>query len=567
MRYFRQPGSRPRPPFGASAHALLLAIGLALFSGTATWTAFVLVERWASAPEWLAPLLGFVLALAVLLLAAIVVARLALAPLEILAQTAARFSGFVGSANDAFGSLAGALKLMKARLDDSQRRIESLAFVDPVTQLPNQERFQSAIEEGLSRLASEQSSVLVAVFGLRRISKHTRALDLHAARGLIKIVAERVVQAVRRAEGANRAAIVARLGAEQFGVYLPVASAAEAARFIQNVNSMLNEPLDWRGTSLFAAACAGGAIAPRDGRDAESLIRRARIAESGAERAPSQILMFSVEQDRKASSHLNLEREMRGALERNEFRAFFQPKVNLVSGRVEACEALARWVRPDQTIVGPGRFVPIAEEGGLIGVLSDSILRDACWKAAAWARAGHAVKVAVNISALQLHSDRFATGVLNTLSSAGLAPNLLELEITESVAMSHPEVTGRIIRPLREAGVRLAIDDFGCGHSNLAALSILPFDVIKIDQQFVRALEKGGERAAAIIDMILALARSLHLEVVAEGVERRAEADFMASRGCHLAQGFLYGAAVSAVEFADMLARQRPTSASEGCAA
>jgi EAL domain-containing protein (putative c-di-GMP-specific phosphodiesterase class I) len=556
-----------RLPSGASAHALRLAAGLALFSSVATWAVLAIVPGWIAAPGWLAALASVGAASLVLAPAAIMAARLALGPLEKLAQDAARQSGFVASGSDVFRALAGSLKLLQARLDHSQRRADALAFVDPVTQLPNQERLRNAIEEGLARSPSEQTAALVAVFSLRRISKHAQTLDPHAAHDLAKIAAERVVQAARRAEGASNTALVASLGAEQFGVYLPLTNVAQATRFVQTVNSALNEPLHWRGASLFAGACAGAALGPRDGRDADTLIRRARIAESSADRAPANIRIFSTELDRKASSHLSLEREMRAALERNEFRAYFQPKMNLVSARVEACEALARWVRPDQTIVGPGRFVPIAEESGLIGELSDAILREACWKAAAWARAGHAIKVAVNVSALQLHSDRFATGVLDTLSSAGLAPSLLELEITESIAMSDPEVTGRIIQPLREAGVRLAIDDFGCGHSNLAALSILPFDVIKIDQQFVRALEKGGERAVAIVDMILALARSLRLEVVAEGVERRAEADFMAARGCHWAQGFLYGAAVSAPEFAELLARQTPRTVSEDHAA
>lgn len=565
MRVF--PRSRFRLPRGAAAHALGLAVGLALFSGAFACAVFATIQGWEFAPAWLTSFGGALFALSVLVLAAALVARRALAPLEGLARIAARNSGLTVQ-GDPYASLVGALNLMKARLADAQTRLEALAFVDPVTQLPNQERFQGAIEEGLSRAAGERSNSVVAVFGLRRISKHAQALEPHAARALTKMAAERVVRAVRAAEGGGGRAIVARLGAEQFGVYLANMSApTEASRFVQCVNATLNEPFEWRGTSMFAGACAGAAIAPRDGSDAASLIRRARIAESEAERALSRVRFFSAELDRKAASHLNLEHEMRGALERNEFRAHFQPKINLASGRIEACEALARWVRPDQTIIGPGRFVPVAEESGLIGVLSDSILRDACWKAAAWARAGRPVKVAVNVSALQLHSARFATDVLRTISDAGLAPELLELEITESVAMGDPEATGRIVKPLRDAGVRLAIDDFGCGHSNLAALSILPFDVIKIDQQFIRALERGGERAAAIVDMILALARSLRLEVVAEGVERRAEADFMAARGCHWAQGFFYGAAVSAPEFAELLARQAEPTVSENYAA
>jgi EAL domain-containing protein (putative c-di-GMP-specific phosphodiesterase class I) len=243
-------------------------------------------------------------------------------------------------------------------------------------------------------------------------------------------------------------------------------------------------------------------------------------------------------------------------LERNEFRAYFQPKINLATGRIEACEALARWVRPDRTIVSPGRFIPVAEESGLIGPLSEAIMREACWKAAAWARAGMPAKVAVNVSALQFRDDRFAEHVLQIVHHAGLAPNNLELEITESVVMENPDRALKIIAPLRAAGVRLAIDDFGCGHSSLAALSKLPFDVIKIDQQFIRALERGEDQAAAIIDMILALGRSLHLEVVAEGVEQTQQAEFMAARGCHWVQGFLYGAAVSAPEFAELLRKQ-----------
>jgi EAL domain-containing protein (putative c-di-GMP-specific phosphodiesterase class I) len=160
------------------------------------------------------------------------------------------------------------------------------------------------------------------------------------------------------------------------------------------------------------------------------------------------------------------------------------------------------------------------------------------------------------VSALQFRDDRFAERVLQIVRHAGLAANSLELEITESVAMENPERALRLIEPLRAAGVRMAIDDFGCGHSSLAALSKLPFDVIKIDQQFIRALDRGEAQAGVIIEMILALAGKLDLEVVAEGVERREHKDFVAARGCHWAQGFLYGAAVSAADFAELLRKQ-----------
>jgi EAL domain-containing protein (putative c-di-GMP-specific phosphodiesterase class I) len=248
---------------------------------------------------------------------------------------------------------------------------------------------------------------------------------------------------------------------------------------------------------------------------------------------------------------------MRDGLERNEFRAYFQPKINLANGRIEGAEALARWVRPDRTIVSPARFIPVAEESGLIAPLSEAILREACWKAAAWARAGAPAKVAVNVSSLQFRDERFAERVLQIVQHAGLAPSNLELEITESIAIEDPERALRAIEPLRQSGIKLAIDDFGCGHSSLAALSKLPFDIIKIDQQFLRALLRGESHAAAIVEMILALARTLGLEIVAEGVEQREQAEFVAARGCQWGQGFYYGAAMPAADFIDLLMQQK----------
>jgi EAL domain-containing protein (putative c-di-GMP-specific phosphodiesterase class I) len=192
----------------------------------------------------------------------------------------------------------------------------------------------------------------------------------------------------------------------------------------------------------------------------------------------------------------------------------------------------------------------------LIEALSDAIMREACWKAAAWSRAGHHVHVAVNVSSLQFRNDEFPDHVLQIIDHAGLNPKLLELELTETVAMENPDRARRLIEPLREAGVRFAIDDFGCGHSSLSALSKLPFDVIKIDQQFIRDISVEGSQSIAIIEMILALAKALNLDVVAEGVERRDQCEFVASRGCRWIQGFLYGAAVSPLEFGEVLDAQ-----------
>lgn len=519
----------------------------------------------------LSTLAPFLLILACLTLAAVPLTasavRRAVSPLDELARFAERVGeqGRADSINmrtgDEFETLANAFNNMTSRLDASMRQIQEIAFVDPATRLPNQDRFMRELEYFLLQ-KRDGASAAVVVIEFQRLAKLMQTLDPDAAKDFLRIVADRFTTAVRtvdrivrRGQGQGQA-VAARLGGVEFGVFIPDVSQADAVRLAQHLNAALSQPFDWRGHKFSLGACSGVALAPLDGRDADATIRHARMALGAAQEAPSKVKVFTQSLDREAVARLTLEREMRGALERNEFRAYFQPKINLASGRIEGCEALARWVRPDRTIISPGRFIPVAEESGLIGPLSDAILREACWKAAAWARAGQPAKVAVNVSALQFRSERFAENVLRVVQHAGLAPQLLELEITESMALEDIDRALRVVQPLREAGVRLAIDDFGCGHSSLAALSKLPFDVIKIDQQFIRALERGDAQAGAIIEMILALARTLDLEIVAEGVERRQEVEFMAQRGCHWAQGFFYGAAVTAAEFTELLRRQ-----------
>ncbi len=496
--------------------------------------------------------------------------RRAVSPLDQLARFAERIAENGEPApievhtGDEFETLATAFNKMTGRLDASMKQIQEIAFVDPVTRLPNHDRFVREVDFFILQTREAGQSGAVAVFELQRLARLMQTLDPEAARDVLRVVAQRLgstvatVDKIVRLRGErDHGSVVARLGGTEFGVFTPgLASPSDAARFAQHVNAALNQPFDWRGHKLTLGACCGVAMAPRDGRDADAVIRHARMALGAAHNSPARLKVFTQSLDREAVARLTLEREMRAALERNEFRAYFQPKINLATGRIEACEALARWIRPDRTIVSPGRFIPLAEESGLIGPLSDAILREACWKAASWARAGHPVKVAVNVSALQFRNDRFADQVLAVLRHAGLPPEHLELEITESVAVENIERAMRLIEPLKQAGVRLAIDDFGCGQSSLGALSKLPFDVIKIDQHFVRALEQGEQHADGIVEMILALARTLDMEVVAEGVERRESMEFMVARGCHWVQGFLFGAAVSAPEFAELLRRQ-----------
>lgn len=539
----------------------LIGVGLIMWNDMA--------YRFAALPA-LAP---FLLILACLVLAAVPITayyvRKAVAPLDTLSEFADRIAENGEAApieirtGDEFETLANAFNNMIGRLDASMRHIQEIAFVDPVTRLPNHDRFVREVDHAILQQREEGAGTL-AVFELQRLPRLLQTLDPDASRDFLRTVAERLAAATRTVDKVVRlrrtgqqAAVPARIGAFEFAVFIPELSGqSDAARFAQHLNAALNQIFEWRGHKLTLGVVCGIALAPRDGRDAETVIRHARMALGAAHNSPARVKVYTRSLDREAVARITLEREMRGALDRNEFRAYFQPKINVATGRIEGCEALARWIRPDRTIISPGRFIPVAEESGLIGALSDAIMREACWKAASWARVGHPAKVAVNVSALQFRDDRFADQVLRVIQHAGLSPTQLELEITESVVMEDPDRALRVIRPLKDAGIRLAIDDFGCGHSSLAALSKLPFDVIKIDQQFIRALERGDAQAAAIVDMILALSRTLDMEVVAEGIERREDMEFVASRGCHWVQGFLFGAAMPPAEFAQILRRQ-----------
>ncbi len=475
---------------------------------------------------------------------------------------------------DEFETLANAFNHMMRRIQGSMKRIEQLAFVDPVTKLPNQERFARELNECIARAGQEESAAAIMLFEFERLRRLTETLDQDSVQELLTLIAGRLVQAVRtvdkvvRVQSSHaRPALIACLRNHDFALLAPsITDASEAARFAQMVNSALNQPFEWRSHKIHLGATCGVAVAPRDGRDADTVLRHAALARSAARNAEAGLKVFTKSLDREAVSRVTFEREMRAAIERNEFKAFFQPKINFATGRIESAEALARWVRPDHTIVSPAKFIPAAEENGLIGPVSDAILREACWKAAAWAREGLPVQVAVNVSALQFRQEKFAEHVLRVLEHAGLPPSFLELEITETVAMEDPERTVRQIEPLKRRGVRFAIDDFGCGHSSLSALTRLPFDVIKIDQQFVRGLERGEPQAPAIVQMMLAMARELDLAVVAEGVERQQEADFLMARGCRYGQGFLYGAAVPPQQFGQMLRAQREAVAAHDAA-
>lgn len=463
---------------------------------------------------------------------------------------------------DEFETLAEAFNRMMGRLDSAMQRMRKLAYVDPITELPNAERFQMELQSVVEGAKQGEQMGALVVLALDRLPRLADTLGQEAAQELLALAGQRLAAAVRIADRTVRLAdagekpsLAARISNMEFAVIAPsLASPSDAARLAQVAASALSQPVGWRGHRISFGCTVGAAMLPRDGEDADTALRHARLALNAARGEQRPMRFFTRSLDNDAHARLALEREMRDALERSEFRAFFQPKVNLLSGKITGAEALARWTRPDGSLVSPAVFIPAAEENGLIDAISESILRDACWKAAAWSREGFHAHVAVNISALQFNDERFAQKILRTLEQAGLDCGLLELEVTESVAMKNLDRVTALIEPLRARGVRFAIDDFGTGHSSLAALTRLPFDLLKIDQQFIRGLAED-KHAPAIVETILAMAASVNFDTVAEGVETEEQAAFLRLRGCSVGQGYLYGPALAPADFLALLRR------------
>ncbi|MEZ6029245.1 MAG: bifunctional diguanylate cyclase/phosphodiesterase [Hyphomonadaceae bacterium] len=510
---------------------------------------------------WVVAMNALVLSLVLLAMAPLIyrVARLALKPVtdlekRIRMRDPKDKSKLADSSDDRLlKPLLTAIDGVHERSEAAMRRALTMAYTDPVTRLPNRLRFMSKLDAAVAA----GSGAYMVICDLDRFRQVNVTYGPRAADLALATVAERLRASASQSQ--TSPFFVGRIGADQFGVIFPGGDRETTARFIKTAGSAVADPMTLEGQMLRVTASFGAACAPQDASSGPDLLKQAEVALKEAKRlGGGQISAFF---DRslldKARAQSWLEDEVREGLERGEFVAVFQPKVKLETGELVGAEALARWRRPDGMAVSPGVFIPIAEELGLIARLGKQVMRDACFAAAGWNRTGIVSSVAVNVSPHQFDDPEFVDSVYKALDDSGLPPNLLELEITESAAVADADRVARTMWPLRNRGVRLAIDDFGTGHSNFAAITRLPFDVFKIDQQFVRALSTDPH-APAIVEMILAMAEALGQETVAEGVETKEQADFLLRRACTIGQGYYYSPPLPAVEFDAFVRSYRP---------
>jgi len=422
----------------------------------------------------------------------------------------------------------------------TEERIERLAHHDSLTGLFNRYNLEIRLSQALLTARREKHFLAVLFIDLDHFKVINDTLGHAIGDQLLVEVARRLQGCVRESD------IVARQGGDEFVVVInTLDSPAVASLVAAKILHALSQPYDISNNRLHTSPSIGIAIFPGDGEDAETLMKNADAAMYHAKgQGRNNLQYFTAELNAAASERLLLERELREALKQNQLELHYQPQFAADADdfvRPQAVEALVRWRHPQRGLVPPGRFIPVAEESGLIEAIGNWVLDEAGRQLAEWKRAGIGPRrVAVNISVHQLRNGGLVERVGNILKNHHLAHDELELEITESAAMSNPASAIEQLEALRHLGVTLAIDDFGTGYSSLAYLKRLPIQILKLDQTFVRDIETD-ENDAAISAATLALAHSLGLKVVAEGIETEGQSRFLRAHGCDLLQGYLYG--------------------------
>ncbi len=428
-------------------------------------------------------------------------------------------------------AMARRLYRTSSELEASEAQAQHLAFHDPLTGLPNRALFANRLEHALARVRRGEEKIALLYMDLDRFKYVNDTYGHPAGDELIREVAGRLTALLRTTD------TVARLGGDEFAIIQSGAEDAESVEAVcRRIQAAVAEPFDLFGHEAFVGCSIGVALAPAAGTDASELVRKADIALYRAKaegRAGTEI--FAEAMDETVQRRQAIETELRRAIDGGQLELHYQPLFAADGGTITAVEALVRWNHPEQGMLSPAAFVPIAEECGLIHALGEWVLRRACRDGTEMPD----IAIAVNVSAIQVRSAVFPALVARILGETGLEPWRLELEITESVLLDDHDRAVETIKALHALGVKVALDDFGTGYSSLTYLRLFSVDKIKIDRSFVKNLA-DQEGAASIVTAIIGLGRALGMQVTAEGVETRDQLDFLARTGCHEVQGYYF---------------------------
>jgi diguanylate cyclase (GGDEF)-like protein/PAS domain S-box-containing protein len=444
---------------------------------------------------------------------------------------------------------------------EAEKRITRLAYFDSLTGLPNRQSFLERLEREVTRNRREDRRLAVLFMDLDGFKKVNDTMGHGTGDLILQWAADRLRQSTRPSDLVSRVdsaaeSELARLGGDEFTVLLPNLDQSENALIVAHrIREAMRRPFHLEGREVVLTTSIGIALCPDDGESADVLLKHADTAMYHAkEQGRDNCQFYSASLTQHAMQRMNLESDLRLAVERNEFFLHYQPQLDLDSGRIRSVEALIRWQHPTQGLVSPMSFIPVAEENGLIVPIGEWVLRTACSDAAAWLAAGHELRVAVNLSPLQFRHPGLVQTVQDILDATGLPPELLELEVTEGALMEDSEITLATLNALRSRGMHLSLDDFGTGYSSMSYLTRLPLNNLKVDQSFVRNLPHDKE-SLAIVRAIVSLAKAIGLTVTAEGIEDLAQARVLQSFACEMLQGYYISKPIPAQALLPLLNR------------
>lgn len=433
----------------------------------------------------------------------------------------------------------------------SEGMIQELAYLDPLTHLPNRRSFQERLDEAVIQAKRYRDRFAVLFLDLDRFKYINDTLGHTVGDRVLCLVGRRLQKSLRKQD------LLFRLGGDEFTILLPGTSREKAERLVWRILKRLSAPFESEGYEFHMSASIGIAMYPSDGGDSEALIKHADVAMYRAkETGHSHYRFYTSEMDETVNRKMMMEQELRRALEHGEFSLVYQPQWNARRQEVTGVEALIRWTNPRLGGIPPSDFIPLAEETGLILPIGEWVLRTACRQHMVWCGQGiPPVKMAVNLSVRQFQDDKLVAKVAGALRDTGMDPALLELEITEGIAMFKFDFVYNKLMELKRLGVQIAMDDFGTGYSSLSYLKRFPFDKLKLDRSFIRDIDCSDckETSSSIVRAIMALAESLSLAFIAEGVENDIQMETLKRMGCYDIQGYWLSKPLPAEEIGERL--------------
>jgi diguanylate cyclase (GGDEF)-like protein len=462
-----------------------------------------------------------------------------------------------------FNDMLGKVQQRDTERKEEANKTHKLAYFDSLTGLPNRLSFLEGLGREV-RIAEREGTRLAILFmdldgfkGINDTMGHNTG-DL-----ILQWVSDRLQKGIRPYDMLSRTNTdeaevgLARLGGDEFTALIPkIAKPEDALLVAHRIRELMHRPFVLDGREVVLTASIGIAVYPDDGEDASTLLKHADTAMYHAkDNGRDNCQFYSASLTQRVQQRLNLESNLRHALARNEFSLLYQPQFDLASGRIQSVEALIRWNHPEQGVVSPMDFIPLAEENGLIVPIGEWVLRTACTDAARWQHEGHALRVAVNLSPMQFKDPELVRSVLEILGQTGLAPELLELEITEGAVMEDSGATLATLEALSLHQIQIALDDFGTGYSSMSYLKRMPLNNLKVDQSFIQGLPHDRDNHA-IVRAILSMAQNLGFSVTAEGVETFEQVEALRHMACDTLQGYYFSSPVPAVDIPGLLSQK-----------